>query len=55
MRRAQSNLILIISRLQDLKYEFSATAFEKPGDDAEQMVELLDSRLDGGLPISLRA
>jgi hypothetical protein len=55
MRRAQSNLIVIVSRLQDLKYEFSATPFEKPGDDAEQMIELLDSRLDGGLPISLRA
>jgi hypothetical protein len=55
MRRSQSNLIVIVSRLQDLKYEFSATPFEKPGDDAEQMIELLNSKLDGGLPISLRA
>jgi hypothetical protein len=55
MRRAQSNLIVIVSRFQDLKYEFSGIPFEKPGDDAEQMIELLDSRLDGGLPISLRA
>ncbi len=55
MRRACANIAAIVSRLEALRYEFAASApLQLPSPTSIALVNDLDSKLGGALPLSLR-
>lgn len=56
MRRACANVTAIVSRLEELRYDFAASSpLELAGPASIALVNDLDSKLGGSLPLSLRA
>ena len=56
MRRACANVTTIVSRLEELRYDFAASSpLELAGPTSIALVNDLDSKLGGSLPLSLRA
>src|SRR5712664_3467231 len=56
MRRACANIAAIVTRLEAIRYEFDASAPKQlPSPTSIALVNDLDSKLGGALPLSLRA
>jgi hypothetical protein len=56
MRQARANIVTVVSRLEDIHFRFECSSpLERLGPDTAARVDDLDSKLDGSLPLSVKA